>query len=509
MILLRSSSTPAPVIETLIFLSCSDSPNRDLDVIHSNTNNNKNKPIKNANFLTFVHGAHHHNLKSFSCNSSPNHHSSSGFGASNREPNVSGQNSVRRARSEGNLERLLSSHELIDPNELRSPERETKFGFRHYWSMLRTEPSFAIFNDEFQDSEEAGPVAEALQRTVTIGETIEDANGGDFCFGKSKMGLIKEEEEPEVLGEEEATEQVNTRPLCIASGLGINGEGLGLSMMDFDETSDTEEYYKRMVEQCPFHPLFLRNYAQFLQSKGDLYGAEEYYSRASVADPEDGDIWMQYAKLVWDLYHDQERASSYFKLATKAAPQDSNVLAAYASFLWDIEDSGEEDDGAFDNQLQKEDSTPCLNTAGGTRIDGPDSTAVDPCHSGNPDVYYRKMIEENPNNALFLRNYATFLYECKGDLQGAEEYYSRTILADPSDGEIMAQYARLVWELHHDGQKTLSFFERAVQACPHNSSVLAAYASFLWENEDDEEEQQQQQVSVPGFHEMAMTVASV
>ncbi|KAF4347950.1 hypothetical protein G4B88_002864 [Cannabis sativa] len=368
--------------------------------------------------------------------------------------------------------------------------------------MLRTEPSFSIFNDEFQDLEDVGSDKEALQlqRTVTIGETIED---GDFSFGKTKMGLIKEEEgeeEPDVLGEEE---EVNTSPLFIASGLGINGEGLGLSsMVDFDETSDKEDYYKRMVEQCPFHPLFLRNYAQFLQSKGDLYGAEDYYSRASVADPEDGEIWMQYAKLVWDVYHDQERASNYFKLATKAAPQDSNVLAAYASFLWGIEDDGEED-GAFDNQIQveqKEDSTPRLNTA------------VDPCHTGNPDVYYRKMIEENPDSALFLRNYATFLYETQGNLQAAEEYYSRAILADPSDGEIMAQYARLVWELHHDGRKTESYFERAVQACPDNSSILAAYASFLWENEDDEEEEEEEeekQASAPIFHGMAMTAASV
>lgn len=59
---------------------------------------------------------------------------------------------------------------------------------------------------------------------------------------------------------------------------------------------------------------------------GDLHGAEEYYSRASLADPEDGEIWMQYAKLVWDLHRDQERASSYFKLATEVSPQDWFVL---------------------------------------------------------------------------------------------------------------------------------------------------------------------------------------
>ncbi|KAI3876133.1 hypothetical protein MKW98_029085 [Papaver atlanticum] len=105
--------------------------------------------------------------------------------------------------------------------------------------------------------------------------------------------------------------------------------------------------------------------------------------------------------------------------------------------------------------------------------------------------YYKKMLEENPSSALFLRNYAQFLYKSKGDLRGADEYYSRAILADPLDGEILLQYARLVWELHHDYARACSHFERAVQAAPEDSHVHAAYASFLWEfgDSDDEEEE--------------------
>ncbi|KAI3895322.1 hypothetical protein MKX03_035823 [Papaver bracteatum] len=104
--------------------------------------------------------------------------------------------------------------------------------------------------------------------------------------------------------------------------------------------------------------------------------------------------------------------------------------------------------------------------------------------------YYKKMVEENPSSALFLRNYAQFLYKSKGDLRGADEYYSRAILADPRDGEILSQYARLVWELHHDYARACSYFERAVQAAPEDSHVHAAYASFLWEfGESDEEEE--------------------
>jgi tetratricopeptide (TPR) repeat protein len=64
----------------------------------------------------------------------------------------------------------------------------------------------------------------------------------------------------------------------------------------------------------------------FRQSKRDLQSADEYYSRAILADPKDGEILSQYAKLVWELHHDQDRASSYFERAVQASPKDRYVL---------------------------------------------------------------------------------------------------------------------------------------------------------------------------------------
>ncbi|XP_071721579.1 uncharacterized protein [Rutidosis leptorrhynchoides] len=101
--------------------------------------------------------------------------------------------------------------------------------------------------------------------------------------------------------------------------------------------------------------------------------------------------------------------------------------------------------------------------------------------------HYKKMVNENPGNSLFLSNYAKFLYQSKQDLKGAEEYYSRAILADPNDGEILSQYAKLLWELHHDEDRATSYFERAVQVASEDSHVHATYASFLWEIEEDED----------------------
>ncbi|KAJ7972588.1 Tetratricopeptide repeat (TPR)-like superfamily protein [Quillaja saponaria] len=103
------------------------------------------------------------------------------------------------------------------------------------------------------------------------------------------------------------------------------------------------------------------------------------------------------------------------------------------------------------------------------------------------EEHYQRMVDENPGNPLFLRNYAEFLYQSKQDLRGADEYYSRAILADPRDGELLSQYAKLVWELHHDHDRASSYFERAVQASPEDCQVHAAYANFLWEIEDDED----------------------
>ncbi|CAN6321519.1 unnamed protein product [Urochloa humidicola] len=100
------------------------------------------------------------------------------------------------------------------------------------------------------------------------------------------------------------------------------------------------------------------------------------------------------------------------------------------------------------------------------------------------EMHYKKMIEEDPCNGLFLRNYAQFLYQVKGDYRRAEEYYSRAILADPDDGELLSEYAKLVWDVHHDEERASSYFERAAKASPENSHVLAAHAAFLWDTED-------------------------
>ena len=59
-----------------------------------------------------------------------------------------------------------------------------------------------------------------------------------------------------------------------------------------------------------------------VQVKGDPRRAEEYYSRAMLADPSDGEIMSQYAKLVWAVHRDHDRSLVYFQKSVQAAPRN-------------------------------------------------------------------------------------------------------------------------------------------------------------------------------------------
>ncbi|TKY51825.1 uroporphyrinogen-III synthase [Spatholobus suberectus] len=382
-------------------------------------------------------------------------------------------------------------------DELHSSKSPTEDDFE---STLHSAPSFAIYNDPHGDDDIK--LEEVLKRIALTGLSLESTGSGEFSFGKSKMDLIEEgERENEndwsagiqnLTIEEEEVEPASP-PMYLAAGLGVDETGFDgeigsderisddmFNNPNLQESEDLEAYHKRMVDEYPCHPLILKKYAQLLQSNGDLQGAEEYFLRATLADPNDGEILMQYGKLVWENHLDKDRALVYFERAVQAAPQDSHVLAAYASFLWKIEDD-ESEDGKHEIQsdkekqktepgkLSKEENDPISQfsiLADGQVIDPAYITATDCGEESNVEDYFKKMIDKYPNNPLFLKKYAQFLLQSKRDLKAAEDYYSRAIVADPSDGEMISEYAKLVWELHHDQEKASFLFEQAVQATP-------------------------------------------
>ncbi|KAE8774531.1 Tetratricopeptide repeat (TPR)-like superfamily protein [Hordeum vulgare] len=83
--------------------------------------------------------------------------------------------------------------------------------------------------------------------------------------------------------------------------------------------------------------------------KVDRRRVEDYYSHAILADPNDGELLSEYAKLVWEVHGKEECASSYFDRAARADPHNSHVLAAQATFLWNTGDGArlQDDDDAM------------------------------------------------------------------------------------------------------------------------------------------------------------------
>ncbi|KAK2455663.1 Tetratricopeptide repeat (TPR) superfamily protein [Trifolium repens] len=367
-------------------------------------------------------------------------------------------------------------------------------------STLRSSPSFEIYNKSHHGDDDYNDPEQVLKRASL---SLESIASSDFTFERSKMDLIQEDEN-EIENDwstgiqnlslddddDDDAQQPSTPPMYLATGLGVdsgeivssdNSDDIDMFVPSLQESEDLDEYYKRKIHEFPSHPSILKKYANFLQGKGELQDAEEYFHRATQADPNDGEILMQYAKLLWENHHDRDRASVYFERAAQSAPQDCDVLAAYASFLWETEDDENEDGNRqTQNDMEKQETEP-VKTSKEENV----ATTNYNEDSNDPD-YLKKMIDENPNNPLFLKKYAQFLFQSKRDLEAAENYYSRAVSADPSDGEMISEYATLLWELHHDQEKALSLYEQAVQATPGDSNVLAAYTCFLWETADSE-----------------------
>lgn len=58
------------------------------------------------------------------------------------------------------------------------------------------------------------------------------------------------------------------------------------------------------------------------QVKRDLAKAEEYYARAILVNPRDGNVLALYADLIWRTQKNASHAHAYFDQAVKSSPDD-------------------------------------------------------------------------------------------------------------------------------------------------------------------------------------------
>ncbi|KAH0433809.1 hypothetical protein IEQ34_026940 [Dendrobium chrysotoxum] len=115
---------------------------------------------------------------------------------------------------------------------------------------------------------------------------------------------------------------------------------------------DIGSYYQERLRADSGNPLLLTNYGRFLHEvEEDFKKAEEYYSRAILVSPDDGEVISLYGRLLWESQRDCKRAEAYYGRAVAASPDDCYVLGSYAHFLWDTEDEEEEGRVALSSPL--------------------------------------------------------------------------------------------------------------------------------------------------------------
>lgn len=138
--------------------------------------------------------------------------------------------------------------------------------------MLKSEPSLSVYcdsGDVFKTKDQVSGIDENLERTVSIGDSVE----ADFSFAKHK---IKEEDSGGGAREEQGLEieRPPSPPMHLAAGLGIDKFDLYGKEIKFDlpglDDENCDDYYKSMLEEYPSHPLLLKNYAKFLEVLREL-----------------------------------------------------------------------------------------------------------------------------------------------------------------------------------------------------------------------------------------------
>ncbi|XVE79432.1 hypothetical protein DITRI_Ditri14bG0058200 [Diplodiscus trichospermus] len=96
------------------------------------------------------------------------------------------------------------------------------------------------------------------------------------------------------------------------------------------------------------------------------------------------------------------------------------------------------------------------------------------------DLLYQTGLSQEPNNPLFLANYAQFLYLVAHDYDRAEKYFKKAIEVEPADAEAYSKYANFLWRVKNDLWAAEETFLEAIAADPSNSCYAANYAHFLW-----------------------------
>ena len=100
---------------------------------------------------------------------------------------------------------------------------------------------------------------------------------------------------------------------------------------------------------------------------------------------------------------------------------------------------------------------------------------------------YQRALEVDPHNALNLGNYATFLRLQSGDMEAAEAMYQRALKVDPEHALNLGNYATFLRIERKDIGEAEVMYRRALEVEPKDAYNLGNYASFLANEKRDVE----------------------
>jgi Tfp pilus assembly protein PilF len=92
---------------------------------------------------------------------------------------------------------------------------------------------------------------------------------------------------------------------------------------------------------------------------------------------------------------------------------------------------------------------------------------------------YRQGVDQFPNAAPLLGNYANFLCDVRKDYDAAEAMYKRVLEADPKHAINLGNYANFLGVVRKDSEAAEAMYKRALEADPKLAHNLGNYAIFL------------------------------
>ncbi len=95
------------------------------------------------------------------------------------------------------------------------------------------------------------------------------------------------------------------------------------------------------------------------------------------------------------------------------------------------------------------------------------------------DEYFLKSLAIEPNNTVSISNYASFLTNIKKDYKSAEEYFLKALALNTNDKNVFANYADFLFNIKKDYEKAELYYLKTLSLNPNDSYANINYAILL------------------------------